>query len=279
MPGRNFTDAEEEQIGRIYLAGHSARAIARAYGKAHHISVVAALGRQGIKQRSPAERNRLYSLNPHVFDTIDNEHAAYWLGFLYADGCVHKRSLQLSIKRSDVEQLIKLKAFLESEAPIKNTLAKDGTSNKKHQQAFFLITDRHLTDRLRKLGVTIGRPDYRPMIDGVPCSLYNHLIRGYFDGDGSARKSQSLAFCGSRPLLIWIRDTVAQFADTNPDLAITKHSIADLYYLYFSGRKVALRAAEYLYRGATIWLARKRNVIDSWVLPQEMKRDERGRFC
>ena len=278
MPARNFTDSEEEQIAKIYLAGHSARAIACVYGLNHHISIVSALGRQSVKQRSPAERNRIYQLNPHVFDEIDNEGAAYWLGFLYADGCVRKRSLQVALKRQDREQLVKLKAFLASESPIKGTTVGASNTDRRYNQAFFLVTDQHLTSRLRQLGVVTDRPDHRPMIEQTPANLWHHLVRGYFDGDGSARKAPSIVFCGSKPLLTWIRDTVAQPADTNPNLTITKHIISDLYYLYFSGRKVALRVADYLYKDATVWLARKRQVIELWPQPQKRERDEWGKF-
>lgn len=264
MPARNFTDSEEEQIGKIYLVGHSARAIARAYDKSHHISIVAALERQDIEQRSPAERNRLYRLDPYAFDEIDNEHKAYWLGFLYADGCVHKRSLQVSLKREDKEQLIKLKSFLQSEAPIKNVKVGASNTDQKYKQALFCVTERHLAERLKTLGIVVSRPDHLSMVENTPVELYHHLIRGYFDGDGSARKSPSIVFCGSKSLLTWIRDTIAQSVDVNPHLTVTKHTIADLYYLYFSGRRVALRVADYLYEDATTWLARKKQVVDSW---------------
>lgn len=279
MPRRNFTDSEEEQIARIYLAGHSARAITRAYGLSHHISIVAALRRQGIKQRSPAERNRIYKLNPCAFDKIDSEDAAYWLGFLYADGCVHRRSLQVALKEQDKEQLIKLKAFLKSEALIKHIKVRSSDTNvKKYKQVTFYVTDRNLSERLKALGIIAGRPDHRPMIKETPGELYHHLIRGYFDGDGSARKSPSISFCGSEELLAWIRHIIAQSAGTNPDLKITKHVTANLYYLDLSGRKQALRVAEYLYRDSTVWLARKRDVIDSWPEPQKRQRNREGRW-
>ena len=71
---------------------------------------------------------------------------------------------------------------------------------------------------------------------------------------------------------------MAQNANTNPDLSVHKHSKAKLHSLYFAGRRVALRVAEYMYRDATVWLERKMDVIDSWPKPQTPKRDAKGRY-
>ena len=37
-----------------------------------------------------------YSLNDDYFSVIDNEHKAYWLGFLYADGSLSKTAPRCS---------------------------------------------------------------------------------------------------------------------------------------------------------------------------------------
>lgn len=55
-----------------------------------------------------------YSLNEHVFDVIDNQEKAYWLGFLMADGYNHqtKSCVALRLKAEDREILEKFKLFL-----------------------------------------------------------------------------------------------------------------------------------------------------------------------
>jgi hypothetical protein len=278
MPPRNFTDAEEEQIAKIYKTGHSAKAIMRAYGLSHHISICAALRRQGVKQRPAPERNRLYALNSHVFDVINNEQAAYWWGFLYADGGVCKRTLSVHVKESDKPQLQLLRQFLQSEAPIKEQVQRLNGYSKSYTRFIIDFTDRHLARQLRELGITPNRPNPRKALQYLPPNLVHHWIRGYFDGDGSARKSASIAFCGSRKLLIWLREQFANGARTNPTLAVTKHNKANIYYLYISGRLQALKVVKYMYQGATIWMPRKREVIDNWPLPQERYRNEKGQW-
>lgn len=47
------------------------------------------LERLGIKT-TYGNHYRKYTFNFNFFEKIDNELKAYWLGFLYADGCIHK---------------------------------------------------------------------------------------------------------------------------------------------------------------------------------------------
>lgn len=278
MPPRNFTDAEEEQIAKIYLAGHSAKSIMRAYDLSHHISICDALKRQGVTQRPAPERNRLYALNPHVFDVIDNELAAYWWGFIYADGCVYRRTLTVHIKEKDMNHLELLRDFMQSESPIKEEEQRLNGYSKSYTRYGIDFTDRHLTKRLRELGIKPYRPNPQAALRHLPIRLTQHWVRGYFDGDGSARTSPSIAFCGSRKLLIWLREQFANEAGTNPDLVVTKHNKANIYYLYISGRIQALKAAGYMYRDATVWMPRKREVIDNWPLPKERHRNAKGQW-
>lgn len=56
------------------------------------------------------------------FEVIDTEEKAYWLGFIYADGCVSKTSNQdrfeIKLKRTDLDHVEKLKKSLQSEHKI-----------------------------------------------------------------------------------------------------------------------------------------------------------------
>ena len=56
----------------------------------------------------------MYKYNENFFEKIDSPRKAYWLGFLYADGCIAsgKRSdIELSLQLSDKEHLQKFKIF------------------------------------------------------------------------------------------------------------------------------------------------------------------------
>lgn len=262
MAKRNFTDSEEEQIAKIYLSGKSARAITRAYGLRFHISIVDALRRQGIEQRPVSERNRIHKLNSNAFDKLDNEQSAYWHGFLYADGYIaNNKTLSLGLSSLDIEHVESFKEFIKSEARIKTSLIWHSTNKLVSK---INITDKHLANQLQQKGILKGRPYPNLIFDNLPEEMFNHWIRGLFDGDGSARRNQSICFCGSRKLMIAVRDKLSEHCGTNPNMAIAKHRTANLYYVYYSGRRVALKVADFIYKDATVWLDRKRQVINSW---------------
>jgi hypothetical protein len=79
--------------------------------------------------------NRRFNVNHSYFNVIDSEDKAYWLGFLFADGCIRKTKtgsqvvLKLSVK--DESHLIKFKNDLNSEHKIfynvNKTTSKKGT--------------------------------------------------------------------------------------------------------------------------------------------------------
>lgn len=269
---RLFTDEQEAVIAQRYLEGESTRALARDLG-CDRIAIKGTLERQGVEQRSPAERNRVYVLNPHVFDVIDNELAAYWLGFAYADGCVYKKTFKAGLRGADGNHLKKLRAFMQSESPVHRYTTKSG-----HKVAHIEFTDQHLAQQLRQLGIIPKRSKFQAMIEQVPEHLYHHWLRGLFDGDGSARKRPGIEFCGSKEMMEWIRVLLSKKAQTNPNLGIQKHTTANLYYLRYDGRKQAIRIAAYMYQDATTWMDRKRDKIKHWPKPQEPKRNALGQY-
>ena len=63
--------------------------------------------------------SRKSHVNDHVFDTIDTEEKAYWLGFLYADGNVHHTNnswrIELTLQEQDLEHVQKFGKFVSCE--------------------------------------------------------------------------------------------------------------------------------------------------------------------
>lgn len=67
-------------------------------------------------------RYKSKKVDQNFFEVIDTEEKAYWLGFIYADGCVSKTSNQdkfeIKLKRTDLDHIEKLKKSLQSEHKI-----------------------------------------------------------------------------------------------------------------------------------------------------------------
>jgi hypothetical protein len=285
MPKRRFTDEHELEIARMYKTGLSARAIARLHG-IDKTAIIAALRRTGTQQRTPAERNRKYYIDAHAFDEIDTEEKAYWWGFIYADGNVHKRSLAVGLAQKDIVQLKRLKRFLRSSHPI-TTNDINCSNGKKYPGAQFYATDKHLADRLKELGILVGRPNFNLVTENLNKNLAHHWIRGYFDGDGSIslpeRTNQAMIkICGDIDLLKWMELQFRPHAEkwSRKPKSICKHNKSNIYYLGYQGNNIAIAVRNYLYRGATIYMGRKHKIFFDLKTrpPKKRYRNEKGQF-
>ena len=101
-----------------------------------------------LKSRNVQIRNlqNETKFNQHVFDSIDTEEKAYWLGFIFADGYVSTRdnTFEVSLKLSDFEHLEKLKKFLEW----------SGTVKKDSFRCRLSVVNKHLKQTLVNYGCT-----------------------------------------------------------------------------------------------------------------------------
>ena len=209
-----------QEIARRYVGGESRESIARDHG-----CCIPTIRNWLIRAGAPTslhENARTHSLNEAVFDNAaESEEAAYWVGFLMADGCVrHPRRdkvICLVLKWSDRGHIERLRAFLGSTHPIipRNAGPRGYGSGKGNPNAgagaYFSVNSHRLADALAKYGV-LPRKSLTAKVSGLEEN--RHFWRGVIDGDGgvyeSARASgrirPSVYLCGSLELL-W------QFAD------------------------------------------------------------------
>jgi hypothetical protein len=273
---RNFTDEQEEGIAQRYVDGESARGIAKSFGL-DKTSILAALRRQGVDQRSPSERNRLYSLDENAFDVITPE-AAYWWGFLYADGYINRRSVVLGLKWSDADHVEKFNKFMSSDAPLKKYTHK--LNGKIYYSCNLGITSQHLSDRLRELGIVPHRTAFERVISNLPEDMVAHWLRGFFDGDGTISKNKhgrfTTGFMGRLEVMEWVREKLP-FAQESK--SIQKHIISNVFYLKFHGNRASTELTHYLYSNQTLYMDRKYNKAMSIPPPHVYQRNDLGQFC
>ena len=135
-----------------------------------------------------------YSKTENIFEVIDTEEKAYWLGFLYADGYVSYRSnvISLALAEEDLTHLKKFRSFLKlDEKPLSKKTKK--VKDKKYISYEFSICNENIKSDLCKLGCFPRKTfDIKfPLDDIVPQSLKRHFVRGYIDGDGCITTSIS----------------------------------------------------------------------------------------
>lgn len=207
---------------------------------------------RGNKQGYP--RNELYFYN------IDTPEKAYWLGFLYADGCVHTLNNEISVNITDLEHVEKFKAAIGA-INHKVTETKDARFQNAKTLYQFSIKDKQLHSDLIKWGCVPEKTLKLANIPNIPRNYISHFIRGYFDGDGSLHylkgtDNYRISFTsGSKDFLQDIQK------ELGTDLALGHEENKNTYQLQISGRHNVERILNYLYKDSTeaIRLDRKYN--------------------
>jgi hypothetical protein len=154
---------------------------------------------QRIINKDRMGRNRKYSLDVDFFKKIDTEDKAYWLGFLYADGCITDKSVNILINQNDIEILEKFKKSIQYSGiiEIRNDKINYGKKYgiKISKTAKVRIGSVELREDLIKLGCFQRKTFILkfPTREQVPNHLIHHFIRGYFDGDGCVYNRKYIA--------------------------------------------------------------------------------------
>lgn len=125
-----------------------------------------------------------------IFDSIDSEEKAYWLGFIYADGCIFSDGsrFELSLNVGDFDHLLKFSNFIKHIEPEK--LVKIGEvkcGDKLCKRCRVSLSNKHLWNTLNNYGCVPNKSLILqfPQISIFKSSdLIKHFIRGYWDGDG-----------------------------------------------------------------------------------------------
>jgi len=209
----------------------------------------------------------------HIFDSIDTEEKAYWLGFIFADGYVSGFNqlgkniyhFELSLKGSDKEHLDKFNLFMKHEDKdhVKINKAKCFNTGVITDRCRWSITNKHLWEILNSYGCVPSKslilkfPNLSIFKDK---SLIKHFIRGYWDGDGClsyADKNHNVAcisVLGTEDFLTELSKNLPlkfnyKLTNNNSDKNITK-------VLSIHGKN-AFDLCYYLYQDSSIYLTRK----------------------
>jgi len=208
-----------------------------------------------------------YTFNEKCFDILD-EKSLYWLGLLYADGCIHKNKYSnsyttiLALQTGDDLIIEKFKRFLGTNAQIyhQENLATGLTGLRIHNQT--------INRKLLQLGMiprkslVIKFPDFL-----LNHPLKSHFIRGYFDGDGCICEKK-------RKVKNWLHFTMTGTLDMmekmscifQQELGIVPRKIirqGKVYSLHVGRIEYVQKLKEYLYRNAAVFLERKKYIFDN----------------
>ena len=263
--GVKYSDELVAKIIQHYQEGYSpywmVQNLEELQGKRPSV-VYGILNRNGFKGKPLTDEQRKsrrkYNVNDDIFEVIDTEEKAYWLGFLYADGYVtsDEDKVGLSISVNDIEHLERFKEFLQTTAPI-NIYNCSGYNND-NKYCRLIVTSRKMKNDLMNLGVVPHKTTIItfPQLDE---KLVPHFIRGYFDGDGSwsfnaNRDEYQFKVCGTKEFLEGMLrhiGTETKLYQRYPERNVNN------WYTSIGGRQQVLSIMKYLYDDATIYLERK----------------------
>ena len=179
-------------------------------------------------------------INHDYFKVIDDEHKAYWLGFLYADG------YNIEELKKDCESIYDIK-YKEV-----NLNGKIFPCNR------LTLYSKEISQDLKKLGCMQKKSLIIkfPTEEQVPNSLIHHFMRGYFDGNG--------CISGNNFMLNSTKDFLDEYIKrlrNNTDISKAGYFSVDGQGHRWShaSKRDLNKIFDYLYKDATIYLHRKHN--------------------
>ena len=201
----------------------------------------------------------MISYNRHIFDKIDNEEKAYWLGFIVADGYLNldKHMLRIKLGHKDKQHLIKFIKFIEGQEDMLKSEIHSITGNEIYYVSLYSI---EITKALQILGVEQAKSGKEKVCNIEP-KFYKDFIRGLWDGDGFIRTNLSgIGLVGSYEILDFVQRFFKEQLNIAP-LKICKH--CHIYKIEYRSKKKAIPLiAHFLYDNSRIYLDRKKELVD-----------------
>lgn len=247
-------------IAKTYQNGKSVIQISKQYNVSPH-AIARILRRQKVKIVNWQNFPRM---DESVFEKIDNEEKAYWLGFIYADGYISKGEFGIGLSIKDESHLLKFKQFI------------NYTGNLRYRQdtnsCILAFRNKKIISDLKKLGVLErkSKTSKFPNIEQVPQKYLRHFIRGFIDGNGSIFYNQNglarLSIVGTFSMLDGIISTLN--FKRNKISKANKFGCNEVNQISWLGEYV-LDYLKLLYNDSTISLDRKHAKINEIIKVRE----------
>lgn len=282
-PGRYITPIDTEvyaKISKLWINGRGITEISNEVHKTRanvHRILYILFGKENIvkTRKIYTKSGRKWNLNEYYFETIDTEDKAYFLGLLYADGCVsgNHNEILLQLNYRDVELIEKFNIAIEYDRPITDIQPKIVTGfNKGNGGWRELMKGTTIASvRFKKYCIQQGLYPRKsltltfPTEEQVPKELVRHFIRGYFDGDGYVsdvkNKQAVVSFAGTKDVCDSIKTIITQ--ETGVNVTVTYHN--NIWYAKIAGRFQISKIYQWMYKDSSVYLNRKYIRFQEWL--------------
>lgn len=253
---------QKEKIVELYINGTSLNQLRVLFNGLHYNTIKKILIENGVTLRTRAQSHYKDNRIENIFENINSEEKAYWLGFLAADGCVFGNYIRISLQKQDQRHLEKFRDFLQANS-IKISEETHQNKNQKNKYYTFSIGCKKMVEDLKRLGITERKSlTLKPPIGLISEKYYLDWIRGFFDGDGgisySVKNNRWQSYANStKEVLQWIVDTLE--LNTKPFNQKHYGKLDNVWRIHFNGRINVYKAWNKMYHNdtATIYLDRK----------------------
>jgi len=249
-----LTENQFNQIKQLYESGETTKEIS----KKLNISYCNTNYRINLIKQNKTKQHFVPN-NENFFENIDTEEKAYWLGFIYADGCIHRNNI-LSINLSIVDEI-----HLQKLANIFGRNLIKYNSNEFKYILFQIHNSKIYTD-LTNHGLEERKTysDNVTILEYVPDYLMSHFVRGEFDGDGCISKNgknkktsnAKISIVGNPNFLQKLQKIIVKILNLKETKIQQKPGFCCE--LEYGGNKQIEKIYNWIYLDATIWLERKR---------------------
>ena len=195
--------------------------------------------------------NKIKIKNENIFEKIDTHEKAYFLGLLLADGCnyANKTILQLHIQDKDIIQ--KLIDFIGYE----------GSLNINGSKSTLVINSKKITSDLEKFEF-LPRKTHSLKFPNINHNMFNSLILGYLDGDGSisfSKNKAQVSFTGNSDMIIPIKNILNNIGVNSYVTKRHKDRDDNIITIIISGNNQVVRLLDWIYKDSEYFFERKKS--------------------
>ena len=199
----------------------------------------------------------MINYNRNIFNKIDNEEKAYWLGFIVADGYlnINKHMLRIKLGNRDRSHLIKFIKFIGGNEEMLKSEIHSETGN---ENFYVSLYSKEVMNDLISLGIEQAKSG-KEKVCNIDKKYYRDFIRGLWDGDGFIRENLSgIGLFGSEEVLAFVQNYFNDSLGVKP-LKIYPH--CNTFKIeYRSTRKAIPLILNHLYGDKDVALDRKKEL-------------------
>jgi len=258
---KNYDNIDWKELAKEYLeTGISLTKMSEKYEISRSI-LTNRFKKLGVKI---VNRQNEVKFDESVFDLIDSEEKAYWLGFIYADGYIdaNKFIFEISLKSSDKEHLEKFNKFMKHKDKNHVKISNSKCGDKCFERCRWYVSNKHLWNILNSYGCTPNKSltlEFPNFLIFKYDHLIRHFIRGYFDGDGSFSRyllktcvNPHIQIIGTHAFLT----KILEYSQLNGRFGKDKRWKNNTEYIEFD-KENGIKFINYIYDNCTIYLDRK----------------------